>query len=149
MRSGIAVLVFAAGLLLTNVWADDKPAAEKVGEKSQPVPAVEPKQKAPTSEYEIRGKILGISIRGTDFGSYMQGAKIRKLGNREFLVGEWPPFPDQNAYHGMVTWVPLDDIVHVMEFESLEKAMQSYADHGTDGERTPGSSFSSPSLKTR
>ena len=68
--------------------------------------------------------------KGSDVaGHYVEKAKVRRLGDRYFLVGRIPDF-GQGYEHikGTILWTPLSEIVQITECDSLDQVNKIYAD---------------------
>jgi hypothetical protein len=60
-------------------------------------------------------------------GGYLEKAKVRRLGDRYFLVGQAVHAEGvDNPYCGVVIWTPLSDVAQIVEFDNLEAAQKAY-----------------------
>jgi hypothetical protein len=77
---------------------------------------------------EFAGKVVGINARvaGATQASILQNVTTRRLGGREFLVGEAVLADDaaQADWKGVVYWFPIDGIESVTVFDDKEKALR-------------------------
>jgi hypothetical protein len=77
---------------------------------------------------EFTGKFVIVEFRS---GSRTQlqlikGPTIRRLGGRDFLVGEYPVDKDEEAdWKGVVLWVPVEEIESLVVFKQYESARRA------------------------
>jgi hypothetical protein len=75
---------------------------------------------------DFGGKVLmivskgGEAEKGTKF-HYLESAKVRRLGDRYFLVGKYPYLNEYyKATKGCVVWRSLSDISDIVEYPNVE-----------------------------
>ena len=78
-------------------------------------------------EPDFEGKVLIVSVKDPVKGSVMQRARIQRLGGRAFLVGDYARQGDDDANVEEVLWFPVDDILQVRVFKSIEDVRKVYA----------------------
>lgn len=79
------------------------------------------------AESDFRGKILAITLKADNkVGSVIQDASVKRIAGREFLVGLNPDDGMANPFVGSVMWLPLDEILMIVEFKSIEDAAKAY-----------------------
>ncbi len=63
-------------------------------------------------------------MAGQSTGGLLKDAEVRRLGNRDFLVGGYLSTGDTEDadWKGCVLWVPLESVDLLMVFEDLAKA---------------------------
>ncbi|MGL6073548.1 MAG: hypothetical protein ACRC8S_05220 [Fimbriiglobus sp.] len=124
----LSVLFLASlglSLPLMKTAAEDKPAAEKpVAEKLVP-------------GTDLSKKFVVLSRKlGQDFQSdLLKKIELRKLGNREFLVGEYVVNVDEGVtkeWEGVQLWVPLESVESLMVFGTEAKAWEVVKSHGRE-----------------
>lgn len=84
-------------------------------------------------EHDFGTKVLVVGTRprpGEEGGSthVLEKARVRKLGDRYFIVGQWLDFDEVTAYAGTTMWTPVGEIDHIMEFDNLKALKKAYAD---------------------
>jgi hypothetical protein len=82
-------------------------------------------------EHDFGTKILVVGMPprpGEEEGTnhVLEKARIRRLGDRYFLVGRWLDFGEATAFAGTTMWTPLSDIDQIMEFDNLEAVKKAY-----------------------
>lgn len=72
-------------------------------------------------------KIIAVVTRtgdkdGSPGGGYVEKVRLRRLGDRFFLVGTTPDFGEEfKANRGKVIWIAVSEVVHITEFDSVEE----------------------------
>jgi hypothetical protein len=80
------------------------------------------------SEHDFGDKILIFVTRPKDGksdigGSYLEKGKVRLLGDRWFLVGQFADLDGQfKEGNGKLMWTPLSEIIQMSEFDSIDAA---------------------------
>ena len=118
----IALLTLA---LAASINAGDKPTAEK---------AVMPAD-------EFSGKFVAVNytIGGVGTSQVMEKVTQRRLGSRDFLVGEITVRGDQSDdWKGAVVWIPTEQIETIMVFADKGKALRILEEAQKQGERGDG-----------
>ncbi|MGC3966568.1 MAG: hypothetical protein QM775_04120 [Pirellulales bacterium] len=78
------------------------------------------------SPYHFGGKIVAVSMNDAELSCYLSRAAVERLGARDFIVGYSPPFPGFEGLEKNRIWLPLSDVTHIMEFDSVEQAAEAY-----------------------
>jgi hypothetical protein len=72
----------------------------------------------------FKGKILSIATRTPEnSGGMFTSVTVKRLGERVFLVGDAadPGVPGYR-FRGVRMWVPIEEVVQILEFTSIEQA---------------------------
>jgi hypothetical protein len=84
-------------------------------------------------EYDFGAKVVAIATKVGDRpgestgGGYFEKVKLRRMGDRYFLVGQAAPRgKEANPYQGVLFWYPLAEVTSLMEFDSMEAALKAY-----------------------
>ena len=86
----------------------------------------QPARAADSAEYDFGKKVLIVATKPTDpkevsGGTYLEEAKVRKLGDRLFLVGKIPDLGAEYANSkGTVMWTPISEIIQISEYSDVE-----------------------------
>ncbi|HZL90874.1 MAG TPA: hypothetical protein VFB96_21080 [Pirellulaceae bacterium] len=81
-----------------------------------------------TAKSPFAGKVVVISFRSDpETSATLEKFEVKQFGNQAFIVGQTVDdgMPD-NWSKGRTTWVPVDDVAHLVEFpdvETLKKAL--------------------------
>jgi hypothetical protein len=69
------------------------------------------------------GKIVVLSLKSTDkYGATLEKVQVKNLGGKAFLVGTGVDTGQPgNWVVGRTVWIPLEDIVQIVEFTNLEQ----------------------------
>lgn len=111
MKPMLAAPVLTLALSLCLCAAADNP-------KQAPQPAPQP----PKGEFD--GKVLAVSTKNPNApGGLMEKVQVRPLAGRPFLVGI---AADERLPRGATIWIPLEDVIQIVEFKSLEEARQAF-----------------------
>lgn len=101
--------------------------------ESAPTPApaeTPPPVRRLTPRSEFSGKVIVITLKSDpEYAAYLQNVETRAVGRNLFLVGEGVEagFDDWTA--GRRTWVAMDDVSQVIEFDTvadLKKALETH-----------------------
>jgi hypothetical protein len=114
----LLVLVFAVWPPHPVPAADDKPA---------------PADKAVPADLSKKFVIVGHTLGGEYNSALLKGVEHRKLGTREFLVGEYCINADAGVskeWEGVQMWVPVDNIESLMVFADEKKAWTAVKENG-------------------
>jgi hypothetical protein len=76
-------------------------------------------------EGEFAGKVLSVAVKDPGKGAMLQNARVRRLGGRDFLVGTYVRPPEDRGVPKMTCWFPIDEVLAIVEFESLEDARKA------------------------
>jgi len=75
---------------------------------------------------EFAGKWVYVTFKqaGKHTAAMLKDAGVKRLGGREFLVGEYPPTDDKELadWVGVVIWLPVESIDNLLVFDDLAKA---------------------------
>jgi hypothetical protein len=99
-----------------------------------------PKPPALAEEQDFGDRVIAVTLRITDEkkdnrGGWLTKARVQRLGDRYFIVGEPPKFKEEGEdFSGMKLWIPLSEVVQLLEFKDVETAKRSYDKF----ERAPG-----------
>jgi hypothetical protein len=87
--------------------------------------ADEPENKATSSPFA--GKMVMISVKDPSAGGCLEKVEVRKLGGREFLVGNAVPVDaSYSAISGRKQWIALDAVLTIYEFKDLAEMKSVY-----------------------
>jgi len=87
--------------------------------------ADEPENKPTSSPFA--GKMVMISVKDQSAGGCLEKVEVRRLGGREFLVGNVVPVdPSYSAISGKKQWIALDAILTIYEFKDLAEMKSVY-----------------------
>lgn len=115
-------LIFAAALLTLPLGLCAT--AQEPKPDQPPAPAAAPQPAQPQAGGDFTGKVLAISTKNANApGGLMEKVQVRTLGGRPFLVGE---SADERMPRGAKIWIPVEDVIQVVEFKSLEEARQVF-----------------------
>jgi len=70
-------------------------------------------------------KVVYLELKDKDRSTYLQNARVRKLGDKNFMVGEYlktPQFPD---FPDVTYWIPLEDVKTIQVYKSIEDATKA------------------------
>lgn len=113
--------------------ADSSPAAGPAGGTTESVPTPSPAERPPlvrrlSPRVEFSGKVIVVTLKSDpEYAAYLQNVETRMMGGSLFLVGVGVEtgFDDWTA--GRRTWVAMDDVSQVIEFDTvadLKKALE-------------------------
>jgi hypothetical protein len=109
----IAVLSIALLVLTTLLVPQRSKSADK---PDKPMPA----------DQHFRGKYIAITnkMAGKLGGALLKNVTVKQLGSRTFLVGEYAAEIGEayEAWKGVRTWVPVEEIITLLEFDDIEQA---------------------------
>jgi hypothetical protein len=111
-----AVAAAAVGLSAAGVWL-----------RAQE-PKAEPPAKAEPPRGEFAGKVVFVQARGGVRAATLEGAALRQLGGRAFLVGKAVSdevLTRREYFTGAQLWVPVEDIESLAVFDSLGQLRRS------------------------
>jgi hypothetical protein len=93
-----------------------------------PNPAAGPKPAADLPDFT--GKALIVWAKDPIKGGVLQNARVRRLGDRAFLVGESAKqAEDEDDDPDCVLWIPVEDVQLIHEYKTLADARKAYANH--------------------
>jgi len=78
---------------------------------------------------EFTGKALIVWAKDPVKGGVLQNARVRRLGDKAFLVGESAKADDADDDPECVLWIPVEDVQLIHEYKSLADARKAYANH--------------------
>jgi len=84
---------------------------------------------APGDDFE--GKFLLVELKTEpDHAMYIESARVKKLGERTFLVGTGVKFdhPLFKPFIGVTQWLPVDEIKWIGVYPSLEALVQGFSE---------------------
>lgn len=78
---------------------------------------------APKGKGGFAGKILVVGLQSSpSMGVTLKEARAERVGGREFLVGTAIDTGDNAEWRaGRAVWIALDDVLQIVEFDSLEQ----------------------------
>lgn len=80
-------------------------------------------QPAQPPSIKFSGKVLSIAMRSnTEHGAILEGVELRQIVGEQFLVGKGVV---DGWTKGRPIWVAVGHIAHIVEFESVEKYVES------------------------
>jgi len=86
--------------------------------------ANEGKEPAVSAKQDFGGRFLIVNMRPTSTTNWDQawfeGPSIRRLGERDFLVGTMPDPETQPWGEGAILWIPLSEVTRITAFQTLE-----------------------------
>jgi hypothetical protein len=92
--------------------------------------AAPPKGDGPESpkveETDFTGKIVAVGVKDPIKGAYLEGVQVKRLGGRAFLVGRYAARPGDHDYPEMTYWFPVDEVLVLTVYNSLEDARKAY-----------------------
>jgi hypothetical protein len=81
------------------------------------------------AEPEFGPKALMIYCKDANQNTVLMDVKVRRLGEKSFLVGKIPPWQeDKSAWNKATQWVAVDEIISMFEFSSVEEAKKATAE---------------------
>ena len=81
-------------------------------------------------EPDFTGKVLVVTLKDPAQGGVLQKARVQRLGGRAFLVGEYVKRTDDDPNPAEVMWFPVDDVLLIREFKTVEEVRKMYAAAG-------------------
>jgi hypothetical protein len=94
----------------------------------QPARVAGDHDKATKGAPEFHNRFVGVTFkRSGDYSStLLKGVEVRRLGGRDFLVGEsaQPEREEYADWKGVVFWLPLENIEALMVFDDLAQAIR-------------------------
>jgi hypothetical protein len=117
-------VILSALLLLGGVGTPPPPAA------AADKPSADEK---PAADLSKKFVIVGHALGGEHCSVLLKGVEFRKLGAREFLVGEYCINADAGVdkeWEGVQMWVPVDGIDSLMVFADEKKAWTAIKENG-------------------
>jgi hypothetical protein len=116
MRRILAIAAVSGLFLLVWAWG---PSAGQDSSKPKPAFSVE----------EFAGKVLMIYRKPPARGAVLLEVRLKKLGNRTFLVGKTADRDGiKSRWVGLTYWVAVDEVSDIFEFNSLEEAREANAE---------------------
>lgn len=107
--------------------ADDAPVVDAVpgaadsGEAAPGGPIV----RRLSSRAPLEGKIVSITLRSDpEYGSYLKDVQVQSLGRGTFLVGVGVETGFDDWTDNRRTWISVDDISQIIEFDTLDELKQ-------------------------
>jgi hypothetical protein len=90
--------------------------------------AQQKKPEAATENAELRGKILSVTLKSKEdgAGAVLEKAALKRIERRTFLVGVVIDDGSDNPYKGTTAWLPVDEILQIMEFASADEARKVF-----------------------
>jgi hypothetical protein len=77
---------------------------------------------------DFTGKVLQIWLKGPAKGSFAQNVVLRRIGERDFLVGQLPDKGDgSDPRVGLSLWFALDEVEMIIEYPDLQTARNAFA----------------------
>ena len=104
--------------------------------------ADEPKAAAANDEHDFGGKVLVVvthpqAAQAPAGGGYLENAKVRKIGDRSFVVGKAVDLGTLSVQpKGTTVWFPLSEVVQMTEYDSadaLRKALVEHTERAREG----------------
>jgi hypothetical protein len=92
------------------------------------------KPPAEGGEHDFGNKVLTVATQrrfGKDDSgcTYIEKAKIRRLADRYFLVGQVPDLGEEfKESKGTIVWTPLSEIIQITEYDSVESLRKVFAE---------------------
>jgi len=86
-----------------------------------------PPKTASTEVAPFTGKVLWLDAKPPANGGVIQNARIKRLGERSFLVGDSIQQPDKDGYPPATFWFPIEDIKLIREFRTIEDVLRAEA----------------------
>jgi hypothetical protein len=80
----------------------------------------------PADEADFTGKVLMVTVKEPARGGVLQKAKVQRIAGRPFLVGEYVKRPDNDPNPESNIWFPVDDILLIREFKTVEEVLKAY-----------------------
>jgi hypothetical protein len=82
-------------------------------------------------ETDFMGPVVNIWCKDPAKGGMFLDVKMRKLGDRYFIVGTLAKYDenDSDERNGLTFWFPVDDVLMITEYPSLAIAKEAYARH--------------------
>ena len=94
---------------------------------------------------EFESKYVAIVTKTKSAGAVLEEVRVRKLAAKVFLVGKrvtpWP-----SRWSGVVTWIPVDDIEAVYEFNSIADLDAAHAEASQASPAAPPNGTAPPSI---
>jgi hypothetical protein len=74
----------------------------------------------------LAGKVVVVSVKSSPtMGATLKQVRVERVGSREFLVGTQVEAGTNDDWRtGRVVWLALDDILQIVEFDSVEDLKQ-------------------------
>ncbi len=122
LRRLLAISVIGTALLVGAVLAD------------------EPRAGAAHEEHDFGTKVIVVvthpqSAQAPPGGGYLETAKIRKVGDRSFIVGKAVDLGGLSTQpRGTTVWFPLSEVLQITEYENVEALRKAIAEQ-TEGTR--------------
>jgi hypothetical protein len=104
--------------------------------------ADEPKPAAPNDEHDFGAKVVVVvthpqAAQALPGGGYLENAKVRKIGDRSFVVGKAADLGTFSMQpKGTTVWFPLSEVMQMTEYDSvdaLRKALVEQAERVREG----------------
>jgi hypothetical protein len=80
-----------------------------------------------SEEADFCGKVLAVSVKGPCQGAVLQNARVKRLGERAFLVGETVKRSDDDEFPEATFWFPVEDVQMIRAFKSVEDVKKEEA----------------------
>jgi hypothetical protein len=78
------------------------------------------------TEPEFAPKVLMIYCKDADRNAVLADVRVRRLGEKTFLVGKIPPWnPTKTAWDKATHWVAIEEVVTMFEFSNIEEAKKA------------------------
>ncbi|MBY0524471.1 MAG: hypothetical protein K2R98_13780 [Gemmataceae bacterium] len=87
--------------------------------------ATNEKQKNGDSGSRFAGKTLVLLFKD-GHASALENVKMRRLGGREYLVGQYVVLTDDSRFAGLTIWAAPEDVMQIQEFENVEQVNKAY-----------------------
>ena len=111
-RCAVVLTCFLAIVLATRGWSAGPEAVQAPG----------------AADFTNKVLVVNVSDRS---GSYIENVKTVKLGDRHFLVGNGIDLGGPHDWsRGKRLFVPIDEISHIVEFDSVDKLKQRLREVG-------------------
>ena len=84
------------------------------------------KPTAEVGEHDFGNRVLGLVTPSRDGkhplgGGYIEKARVLRLGDRYFLVGQVPDLGEEyKVSKGIIVWTPLSEVIQITEWDSIE-----------------------------
>jgi hypothetical protein len=81
----------------------------------------------PTEDAEFQGKLVWVGVMkdGGATGLMLQKVRVKRLGERAFLVGSYVYTHDSEDFPEMTNWVPVDEVKGLSIYNSRDDAKKS------------------------
>lgn len=88
-------------------------------------------------EHDFGSKVVMVTMRSGGGmvewgGGHMEQVRVRRLGDRSFLVGRSPVGGPRPEYPQTTIWVPVSEVASIVEYDSFEDAKRDYEARKTE-----------------